>query len=76
MAGHRFLLEHKRNYVLGMVLQLPYSGNKRNYGLDGDVLGMDARVTGFSWNTNGIMGLDWSLCLLEELCYGPIRPLT
>ena len=94
-SGHRMLLEHERNYGLGMDalfivcswntngtmvwawrLWLPYtlgtrtelwfghggSGHRmpleheRNYGL-----GMEALVTLYSWNTNGIMVRAWML---------------
>ena len=50
------ILGSKRNMVWQWMLQSPYSlEHKRNY-----ELGMDALVTVFSWNTNGIM-VDWML---------------
>ena len=52
------LLEHERNYDLGMdALVTPMLlEHERNYDL-----GMDALVTVCSWNTNGIMIWAWML---------------
>ena len=75
-SGHRMLLEHERNYALGMVLWSPYAlGTPTEvcfgHGCSGHsmllehernyVLGMDALVTVCSWNTNGIMLWAWML---------------
>ena len=62
------LLEHERNYGLGMdALVTVCSWNmsrehERNYGL-----GMDALVTVCSWNTNGIIVWAWMLWSLYAL---------
>ena len=54
------LLEHERNYGLGMAALITVHRtlleHERNYGL-----GMDALVTVCSWNTNGIMVWAWLL---------------
>ena len=52
-SGYRMLVEHERNYVLGMdalVHERMLSKHERKY-----VLGMDALVSICSWNTNVIM---------------------
>ena len=55
-SGDRMLLEHERNYGLGMDAAGPRMllEHERNYGL-----GMDALVIECSWNTNGIMVWAW-----------------
>ena len=60
------LLEHERNYGLGMDAAGPRMllEHERNYGL-----GMDALVIACSWNTNGIMVWAWML-LEHERNYG------
>ena len=75
-SGHRMLLEHERNYGLGMdALVTVCSWNTNGimvwawmlwspYALGTRTeygLGMDARVTVCSWNTNGIMVWAWML---------------
>ena len=53
------LLEHERNYDLGMDALgtvCSWNTNERNYDL-----GMDALGTVCSWNTNGIMIWAWML---------------
>ena len=57
-SGELMLLEHERNYGLGMdALVISHSlRHERNYGL-----GMDALVSVCSWNTNGIMVWAWML---------------
>ena len=76
-SGHRMLLEHERNYGLGMdaLGHRMLLEHERNYGLGMDALGhrmllehernyglgMDALVTVCSWNTNGIMVWAWML---------------
>ena len=51
------LLEHERNYDLGMdALGTVCSGNT-----NGIMMGMDALGTVCSWNTNGIMIWAWML---------------
>ena len=55
-SGHRMLLEHERNYDLGMDAgHRMLLEHERNYDL-----GMDALVTVCSWNTNRIMIWAWS----------------
>ena len=56
-SGHRVLLEHERNYGLGMDAgQRVLLEHERNYGL-----GMDALVIVCSWNANGFMVWAWML---------------
>ena len=50
------LLEHERNYALGMDALVTVFEHERNY-----ALGMDALVTVCSWNTKGIMRWAWML---------------
>ena len=58
------LLEHGRNYDLGMdaLVGVCALGTRTEYDL-----GMDALVSGCSWNTNGIMVLAWMLWLAYAL---------
>ena len=56
-CGDRMLLEHERNYGLGMdALVRMHLEHERNYGL-----GMDSLVSVCTWNTNGIMVWAWIL---------------
>ena len=75
-SGHRMLLEHERDYDLGMdalvtVCSWNTNGIMVRHGCSGQRmllehernygLGMDALVSGCSWNTNGIMIWAWML---------------
>ena len=57
-SGQRMLLEHERNYDLGMDALVSVcfwnTNDERNYDL-----GMDALVSGCSWNTNGASPGTW-----------------
>ena len=65
-SGHRMLLEHERNYALGMDALVTVCS----------ALGVDALVTVWSLNTNGIMRWAWmlwspyALGTRTELCVG------
>ena len=65
-SGQRMLLEHERNYGLGMdalVSGCSWNTNENDFG-------MDALVSGCSWNTNGIMVWAWMLWSADALGTG------